>query len=381
MRIVVIDSSSESMLNIDYAAAKESGVHGVILHAGYGSDASQVDEAFRSAYEKAIAAGMYVGAYWMNYFRTVEDAVTEADVFHDAINGCDLQLGVYADYEEDTIDYMDRSSGSKADFTSRIIAFMDRMIELGHAKSRFYSNTNCFNGAHGAEGLDVGRLLPYGFWHAHYNGDEGTQETEFNGLTVVGHQFANNDNKPEWIQGCPNIDVSIFNLEDVEEIKQISTPQEAIPEAVEIVAPQEQCAPPETQQATEAYAPGENITVLNAEQYTGGSFTTYYDTYQIIECKGDRAVIGVDGKVTAAINISNIARADESQPIVEQSQPQQSFSVGATVRVVNAEQYTGGSFIVYFDSYTLMELNGDRAVIGVNDQVTAAINISNIDLA
>lgn len=215
MRLVIIDSSSESMLDIDYFAAKASGVDGVILRAGYGSDVSQIEPGFKEAYNRAIEAGMLVGAYWMNYFRSVEDAVAEAEVFHSAIEGCDLQLGNYADYEEDTIDYMDRCGGSKEDFTSRIIAFMNRMIELGHHKSRFYSNTNCFNGAHGAGALDAERLEAYGFWHAHYNGDENTTEKEFNGLVVVGHQFADNNMKPSWIQGCPNIDVSIFYLDDV----------------------------------------------------------------------------------------------------------------------------------------------------------------------
>jgi len=365
MRIVVIDSSYDSMLNIDYNEAKESGVMGVILHAGYGSDESQINEAFRPAYERAIAAGLYVGAYWMNYFRTAEDAVTEADVFSQAIKGCNLQLGIYADYEEDTINYMDRSGGSKLDFTSRIITFMERLIELGHSKVRFYSNTNCFNGANGAEGLDAKRLFTYGFWHAHYNGDEETREIEFNGLAVVGHQFANNDMKPEWIKGCPNIDVSIFNLDDIN-----------VSETAE-----EQNIQREEQTVTEEYEPGEEVKVLKAEQYSGGSFTTYHDTYQIIECKGDRAVIGVNGQVTAAINISNIVRTDGGQQIVEQPQSKQSLSIGSTVKVLNAEQYTGGSFAVYFDTYTLMELNGDRAVIGIDGQATTAINICNIELA
>lgn len=236
MRIVVIDSSYGSMLNIDYAAAKESGVGGVILHAGYGSDKSQINPDFKEAYDRAITAGLHVGAFWMNYFDSIEDAKVEAETFSQAIADCKLQLGIYADYEEDTIDYMDRCGGSKSDMTSRLIAFMKKLIELGHDKVRFYTNTNCLNGAHGADALDVERLKPYGFWHAHYNGDENTDEIEYNGLTVVGHQFANNDNKPSWIQGCPNIDVSIFHLDDIEsnteencEVKEQATEEENEP--------------------------------------------------------------------------------------------------------------------------------------------------------
>ena len=34
----------------------------------------------------------------------------------------------------------------------------------------------------------------------------------------------------------------------------------------------------------------------------------YYDEYDVIEVRGDRAVIGIDGTVTCAINVSNIER-------------------------------------------------------------------------
>lgn len=235
--LVVIDASYEGMVNIDYQAAKNSGVDGVILRAGFGSDETQIDSRFREAYDKAIAAGLLVGAYWMNYFRSNSDAVTEASVCHTAIDGLDLQLGIYADYEEDTIDYMDRCGGSKEDMTGRIVSFIQRLIELGHGRVRFYTNTNCMNGTHGADALDMTRLVPYGFWHAHYNGDENTTEpgTQVDGVTVVGHQFANNDQKPSWIQGCPNVDVSIFDEATTldEQVQVDTTPvQEAIPEPV-----------------------------------------------------------------------------------------------------------------------------------------------------
>jgi len=150
-----------------------------------------------------------------------------------------------------------------------------------------------------------------------------------------------------------------------------------IKEVAQVVIEEEISAP----QQTEAYSPGESVVVLNAEQYSGGSFATYYDSYQIIECKGDRAVIGIDGQITAAINIANIIRVGEPRAFTEPEPLQQNIVQGSTVRVVNAEQYSGGKFNVYYGTYELMELNGDRAVIGINGQVTTAINICNLELA
>lgn len=214
-RIVVIDSSFGSMMDIDYEAAKASGVDGVILHAGYGSDISQKDPSFNDAYNKAKEAGMLVGAFWFMYARNEDDARLEAKVCNEALAGTELELGVYYDYEEDSIDYMDRSGGSKDGMTERIIAFIEELKSLGHDSVGFYTNTNCFNGAHGAPSLDADQLTSYPFWHAHYNGNEQTDEpgTTYNGIYVAGHQFANNDMVPEWIRGCPNVDVSIFEFD------------------------------------------------------------------------------------------------------------------------------------------------------------------------
>jgi len=373
MRLVIIDTSYESMLNIDYMAAKASGVHGVILHAGYGKDAGQTDPAFKEAYDRAIAAGLYVGAYWMNYFKTTEDAVTEAEVFNQAIIGCDLQLGVYADYEEDTIAYMDRSGGSKADFTSRIITFMDRMIELGNPKSRFYSNTNCFNGADGADALDANRLLPYGFWHAHYNGDEGTQETEFNGLVVVGHQFANNDDKPAWIQGCPNIDVSIFNLDDINVPEQVSS------------NPVEEVQPPATEEPnlpTLNHTVGEDVTfnAIFASSTSTDALTPYYNTGKItrIVLANNAPNPYLINEGTGWVNDSCIVGAE---PVVVEPVSEPSINEGSIVRVKDNINYDSGDrFSVYFDEYNVIELRGARAVIGIGSIVTAPIDVMNLEL-
>ena len=53
---------------------------------------------------------------------------------------------------------------------------------------------------------------------------------------------------------------------------------------------------------------GDKVRVLNNVTYTGDSFSVYYDEYDVIEVRGDRAVIGIDGTVTCAINVSNIER-------------------------------------------------------------------------
>ena len=53
---------------------------------------------------------------------------------------------------------------------------------------------------------------------------------------------------------------------------------------------------------------GDKVKVLNAIQYTGETFKTWFDIYEVIEVVNDRVVIGVDGVVTCAINIKDIQK-------------------------------------------------------------------------
>lgn len=53
---------------------------------------------------------------------------------------------------------------------------------------------------------------------------------------------------------------------------------------------------------------GDKVKVLNAIQYNGEKFKTWFDVYEVIEVVNDRVVIGVDGVVTCAINIKDIQK-------------------------------------------------------------------------
>lgn len=51
---------------------------------------------------------------------------------------------------------------------------------------------------------------------------------------------------------------------------------------------------------------GVTVTVLKNVTYEGKPFRVYYDKYEVLDLKGDRAVIGIGATVTCAINIRNI---------------------------------------------------------------------------
>lgn len=57
------------------------------------------------------------------------------------------------------------------------------------------------------------------------------------------------------------------------------------------------------------------------------------------------------------------------------------IKAGDTVKVIRNVTYTGSSFKLYFDRYTVLSISGDRAVIGIGETKTAAVNIKDIAVA
>lgn len=53
---------------------------------------------------------------------------------------------------------------------------------------------------------------------------------------------------------------------------------------------------------------GDKVKVLNAIQFTGEPFSVYYDSYDVIEVKGERVVIGRGKTITCAINVNNLKK-------------------------------------------------------------------------
>lgn len=65
---------------------------------------------------------------------------------------------------------------------------------------------------------------------------------------------------------------------------------------------------PGTTTTSTTFSKGDKVKVLKAQTYTGGSFTAYYDTYDVIQVSGDRVVIGKGNVITAAVNAANLQK-------------------------------------------------------------------------
>lgn len=100
---------------------------------------------------------------------------------------------------------------------------------------------------------------------------------------------------------------------------------------------------------------------------------------------GQARVDGYSKPVDA--NFGYFELPDKSVPV--QAKPTEpALKKGDKVKVINTTQvlnlrrgklYGGGTFVVYRDSYDVIQVNGDRVVIGVGNAVTAAVHINDLE--
>lgn len=80
---------------------------------------------------------------------------------------------------------------------------------------------------------------------------------------------------------------------------------------------------------------------------------------------------------TGWINDGSIISADNDD---EQEETDEPIKEGDKVRVLfNVDYDTDRAFNLYYDEYDVIQINGDRAVIGIGNTVTSAIDVHNIE--
>lgn len=163
-----VDLSAHNTIT-DWAALKADGVDFVMLRAGYrgyGVDTGKLarDTKFREYYHAAKNAGLKVGAYFFSQAITEEEAVEEAILTAQMLEGCELDFPVAYDWELILHD----SEGARTDnvpvdvLTDCVLAYCQNMESFGY-QTMVYQNkrTTLFK-------LDMPRLADIPFWLAEY---------------------------------------------------------------------------------------------------------------------------------------------------------------------------------------------------------------------
>lgn len=121
---------------------------------------------------------------------------------------------------------------------------------------------------------------------------------------------------------------------------------------------------------------GDRVKMKQGATFSDGTKPFDYVYEQIFEVynisrDGKEGLIGLSGDYTGWVYLADLEKVSSSTAY------KKSIKVGDTVKVKSgAKTYNGGSLavFVYTQKYEVMELKGDRAVIGQHGQVTAAVN-------
>ena len=144
---------------ISWSDVKNSGVDFAIIRAGYGSQLidTQTDVNFVSNYDGAVASGIKVGAYYMSYATSTDEAVAEAQMCLSIINARHLDYPIFIDIEQQIHRNM-----PKEQLSAIAAAFCKAITDTGY-QAGIYAPTGIFNTGLSGSGLD-----PYVKWPAHW---------------------------------------------------------------------------------------------------------------------------------------------------------------------------------------------------------------------
>lgn len=152
---------------IDWAQVKAAGVDYAIIriaYRGYGSDGKmRIDPQFEANISGARANGIDVGVYFFSQAVNVDEAVEEASLVLNTLNGRKLQYPVYIDME-----YANAKRSGRADRISKrvrtdcAVAFCETVRSSGY-KAGIYASKAFYD-----DELTFSRISGYNIWVAHY---------------------------------------------------------------------------------------------------------------------------------------------------------------------------------------------------------------------
>ena len=147
--------------DIDFNKVKAAGIEFVIIKAGGSDRGFYTDSKFRENYEKAKAAGLFVGAYYFVGKKFYGDlsGIEDAKRFIKILQGMQFEYPVYLDVETTDSRYKELA-------TDAAIAFCSTMEAAGYYVGIYASDISGFK-----EKLNHSRLEKYAHWVARYGKD------------------------------------------------------------------------------------------------------------------------------------------------------------------------------------------------------------------
>lgn len=424
--------------NIDWSKVKADGVQGAIIRAGFGKVASQKDNKFERNYTNAKAVGMPIGAYWYSYATSVADAKKEAEVCLSILKGKQFEYPIYYDLEDPSM-----TGCGKSVLTQIATTFCETLESAGYYVGIYsnpnwlknylnyntvkkytlwlahwgvsepsyecglwqYSSSGSVSGISGRVDMNWGyQDFPTEIKNGKFNGfgeaAEPVQPVEpskpSKPATSNGFKVGDTVRVKKGAKTYDGGSLASFVYDRDHKISELSGDRAVITYDGIVVAAvntadltkagsASSSTKPSTPSTSGSIKVGDTVKVnKGAKTYDGGSLASFvYDrNHKVSEVSGNRAVITYDGTVVAAVNTKDLTKVNGSTSS-STSSSSKTIKKGSKVRVKNgAKTYDGGGLasFVYSTTYDVLEVSGDRVVIGIGSAVTAAVHSSDLTL-
>lgn len=424
--------------NIDWSKVKADGVQGAIIRAGFGKVASQKDNKFERNYTNAKAVGMPIGAYWYSYATSVADAKKEAQVCLSILKGKQFEYPIYYDLEDPSM-----TGCGKSVLTQIATTFCETLESAGYYVGIYsnpnwlknyldyntvkkytlwlahwgvsepsyecglwqYSSSGSVSGISGRVDMNWGyQDFPTKIKNGKFNGfgeaAEPVQPVEppkpSKPATSNGFKVGDTVRVKKGAKTYDGGSLASFVYDRDHKISELSGDRAVITYDGIVVAAvntadltkagsASSSTKPSTPSTSGSIKVGDTVKVnKGAKTYDGGSLASFvYDrNHKVSEVSGNRAVITYDGTVVAAVNTKDLTKVNGSTSS-STSSSSKTIKKGSKVRVKNgAKTYDGGGLasFVYSTTYDVLEVSGDRVVIGIGSAVTAAVHSSDLTL-
>jgi len=140
-------------------------------------------------------------------------------------------------------------------------------------------------------------------------------------------------------------------------------------------------AVPETSTTVYRVQIGAYNVVSNASAMVDKLKKSGFDSFVVTDGGISKVQVGAfTVKSNADSMLSKLKAAGYADAFITETKTEEAktIKVGGKVKVLKAVDYTGKSFKTYYDQYDVIQVNGDRVVIGIGKTVTAAVKSDNL---
>lgn len=365
--------------NLDFDYIKEN-FDFVIIRCAYGSDLSkddsecgQCDSMAQTYIDECEKRGIPYALYLYQYAGNEDEALSEAAHIRRWYNKCNPTMGLYLDIED--ADGYKASHNIDYHYTQELaVKWLDALEDI--TAKGIYASHSWLN-----EYMNVDELIEHGalIWEAHWNNDGKICEDKFAISQESSDYYLNDGTRVDFDIMRDYVFDRLIKANEYDHRNDINGNDNSISDnnaetdVVDTEQLQYQIGDYVEYNAIYASSTSEDA-LTPSSGFTGGTITRVIpwavNPYLINNGTGWVN----DGCIISTGDNSSDEDNEESETDVS------NIKAGDKVRVLlNVNYDTDQAFTLYYDEYDVIQVNGDRAVIGIGNTVTSAIDVHNIE--